>query len=104
MKQDTHPKYHDGATVECACGKKHKIGSTKEKINVEICSNCHPFYTGDEQLIDTAGRAEKFKQRRESAKKSQEDKSKKDGGKEEKEENKSKTEKMVEKANEKLNG
>ncbi|MBI2637341.1 MAG: 50S ribosomal protein L31 [Candidatus Sungbacteria bacterium] len=62
MKTDIHPKYFT-AKVHCACGNKFDVGSTKEKIEVEICSNCHPFYTGKEKLVDTAGRIEKFKKR-----------------------------------------
>ena len=64
MKQDIHPKYYDKATATCGCGKVFMIGSTMPEIQVEICSNCHPFYTGKEKLIDTAGKVEKFKQRR----------------------------------------
>lgn len=62
MKKNIHPKYYD-AQIECACGKKFNIGSTKEKMAVEICSNCHPFYTGKEKLVDAAGRVEKFRAR-----------------------------------------
>lgn len=64
MKKDIHPKYFPNATVTCACGKVFKIGGTAEKTEVEICSNCHPFYTGHEKLIDIAGRVEKFKAKR----------------------------------------
>lgn len=67
MKKEIHPKYHEKAHVHCACGNTFTIGSTSEKIEVEICSKCHPFYTGEEKLIDTAGRVEKFKTRREKA-------------------------------------
>lgn len=63
MKTDIHPKYHKNAEFICACGKTFKIGSTKEKVEIEICSGCHPFYTGKEKLVDTAGRIEKFKRR-----------------------------------------
>ncbi len=63
MKKDIHPKYYDKATVHCACGNTFTVGSTKPEINVEICEKCHPFYTGEEKLIDTAGRVEKFKTR-----------------------------------------
>ena len=63
MKTDIHPKYYPNATVVCACGNTFTIGSTKEKIEVEICSNCHPFFTGTEKIIDSAGRVEKFKSR-----------------------------------------
>jgi len=64
MKQDIHPKYYPEAEVSCACGHTFTIGSTKEKISVEICYNCHPFYTGKEKLIDIAGKVEKFRTRR----------------------------------------
>jgi len=64
MKTDTHPKYHTDTKVSCACGNTFTIGSTQPEIQVEICSKCHPFYTGTENLIDTAGRVEKFKTRR----------------------------------------
>lgn len=63
MKADTHPTYYPKANVTCACGNVFTLGSTKEDIHVEICSSCHPFYTGTEKMLDTAGRAEKFKSR-----------------------------------------
>ncbi|MBI2482194.1 MAG: 50S ribosomal protein L31 [Candidatus Vogelbacteria bacterium] len=63
MKADIHPVYHAEAKVICACGNKFSIGSTKEKIEVEICSACHPFFTGLDKVMDTAGRVEKFKGR-----------------------------------------
>lgn len=62
MKKKIHPKYVE-ATVICGCGETFKTRSTKEKIVVEICSKCHPFYTGKEKLIDTAGMVEKFERR-----------------------------------------
>lgn len=62
MKTDTHPQYYQ-AKVECACGNKFIVGSTKEKLEVEICSKCHPFYTGGKKLLDTAGKVEKFRKR-----------------------------------------
>lgn len=67
MKKDIHPKYHDNAVIKCACGASYKVGSVKEKIDVEICAACHPFFTGKEKLIDIAGRVEKFKAKRELA-------------------------------------
>ncbi|AKM84102.1 TPA: 50S ribosomal protein L31 [Candidatus Campbellbacteria bacterium] len=70
MKKDIHPKYNSEASVICACGNKFTIGSTQDKIEVEICSACHPFYTGNEKVMDTAGRVDKFKKRVEAAKKS----------------------------------
>lgn len=62
MKQDIHPKYHQ-TKVECACGAVFEVGAAKDKMSVEICSHCHPFYTGKEKLIDAAGRVEKFRAR-----------------------------------------
>ena len=62
MKAKIHPKYHI-AKVTCACGNTWFVGSTQEKINVEICSACHPFFTGKQKLMDTAGRVEKFKRK-----------------------------------------
>lgn len=69
MQKDIHPKYFPEAKVSCACGAIFAVGSTLEKINIEICSNCHPFFTGNEKIMDTAGRVEKFKQRKAKAKK-----------------------------------
>ena len=59
MKTDIHPEYHE-ATVRCACGNEFTVGSTMKEIKVEICSNCHPFFTGKQKLVDTEGRVEKF--------------------------------------------
>jgi large subunit ribosomal protein L31 len=67
MKTETHPTYFPEAKVTCACGRSFTVGSTSEKIEVEICSNCHPFYTGNDKLMDTAGRVEKFKARKAAA-------------------------------------
>ena len=64
MKTEIHPTYFPNAKVTCACGRTFTLGSTKEKIEVEICSACHPFYTGNDKVMDTAGRVEKFKARR----------------------------------------
>ena len=63
MKKDIHPKYYANATATCACGAVFTVGSTEEKIDVEICSQCHPFFTGTDKVLDTAGRVEKFKSR-----------------------------------------
>ncbi len=63
MKTDTHPTYHTGSKVTCACGAAFTVGSTMETIDVEICSQCHPLFTGMEKIADTAGRIEKFKAR-----------------------------------------
>lgn len=70
MKKDTHPAYFADAQVICACGNSFNVGSTVKEIHVELCSNCHPFYTGKQKLVDTARRVEKFHER--SAKKSSE--------------------------------
>jgi len=62
MKLEIHPQYQE-ADVICACGNKFKVGSAKAELRVEICSACHPFYTGKEKIMDSAGRVEKFKRR-----------------------------------------
>jgi len=62
MKRDIHPKYQR-LTVVCACGNSWETRSTSPSIHVEICSKCHPFYTGKQKLIDTAGRVERFQRR-----------------------------------------
>ncbi len=62
MREGIHPEYKQ-TTIKCACGEVIAIGSTKEDITVEICSKCHPFYTGKQKLIDTGGRVEKFNKR-----------------------------------------
>lgn len=64
MQKELHPEYFPAAKVVCACGNKFTVGSTKPEIHVEICSNCHPFYTGEAKVLDAAGRVEKFKARR----------------------------------------
>ena len=61
MKKDIHPQYFPEAKATCACGNTFTVGSTKPELNVEICSACHPFYTGKEKLIDTAGRVDRFR-------------------------------------------
>lgn len=62
MRENIHPKY-DEAVLKCACGETFTTGSTKKSLHVEICSKCHPFYTGKQKLIDTGGRVEKFKKK-----------------------------------------
>lgn len=69
MKKDIHPKYYTNTKVTCSCGNSFEIGSTQEEISVEVCSACHPFYTGTQKLIDTAGRVDRFKARLEKAEK-----------------------------------
>ncbi|MDD4606897.1 MAG: 50S ribosomal protein L31 [Patescibacteria group bacterium] len=63
MKKDIHPQYYPQAQFICACGNNWQAGSTQEKVEVEICSACHPFYTGQQKLVDTQGRVDKFKRR-----------------------------------------
>ena len=63
MAKDIHPEYFPKAKVTCACGHSFVVGATKPEIKVEICSKCHPFFTGEKKLLDTAGRVEKFKTR-----------------------------------------
>lgn len=63
MKKDIHPKYYPNARVQCACGNTFSVGSTKEYIEVEICSACHPFYTGKEKNVDMVGQVQKFRKR-----------------------------------------
>jgi len=62
MKKDIHPPYYL-ATVTCACGNTFQTGSTEETIRLEICSACHPFFTGKQKFVDTAGRVERFKRK-----------------------------------------
>jgi large subunit ribosomal protein L31 len=62
MKTDIHPKFED-TVIKCACGNILEVGSTKKDISVEICSQCHPFFTGKQKLVDTAGRIERFRKK-----------------------------------------
>lgn len=63
MKKDIHPKYYPNCQVKCSCGKTYVIGSTKEYMEVEICSACHPFYTGKAKLVNAMGRIDKFRKK-----------------------------------------
>jgi large subunit ribosomal protein L31 len=63
MKEKIHPKFYEDAQVVCSCGNTFTTGSTKKSLRVELCSKCHPFFTGERRMMDTAGRVEKFKQR-----------------------------------------
>jgi large subunit ribosomal protein L31 len=63
MKDKIHPKYYTDTVVTCSCGNTFTIGSTRKTLKVELCSKCHPFYTGEHRMVDTAGRVERFKQR-----------------------------------------
>lgn len=64
MKKDIHPKYDTKTKATCACGAVFLVGSTMPSIAMEICSQCHPFYTGNEKIMDTAGRVERFNKRK----------------------------------------
>jgi len=63
MKPDIHPKYYPEATVICSCGQTYTTGSTKPELRVEICNQCHPFYTGEQRIVDTEGRVDRLKRR-----------------------------------------
>ncbi len=62
MKKEIHPDYHE-TVISCSCGNVIKTGSTRKDVKVEICSACHPFFTGKQKIVDTAGRVEKFKRK-----------------------------------------
>lgn len=68
MKKDIHPPYFKDAKVHCACGNEFIIGSTRKELSIDICAKCHPYYTGKQQLVDTAGRVERFRSRTTKAK------------------------------------
>jgi large subunit ribosomal protein L31 len=63
MKDKIHPKYYEDAEVICSCGNTFETGSTRKQLKVELCSKCHPFFSGERRVIDTAGRVERFKRR-----------------------------------------
>lgn len=63
MKEKLHPKYYEDAEVTCSCGNSFTTGSTQKKLKVEVCSACHPYYTGERRMLDTTGRVERFKKR-----------------------------------------
>lgn len=62
MKAEIHPQYHR-TTVTCSCGAVYHIGSTRENLKIEICGQCHPLYTGQQRMVDSGGRVERFKKR-----------------------------------------
>jgi len=85
MKNDIHPKYHEKLTVTCSCGAVLTTGATQENIDTEICSSCHPLYTGKKKTLDSTGRVDRFKkmaqkaeEKKNLAKKREEDKQKKE--------------------------
>ena len=63
MKAQIHPEYYPNAQVTCSCGNTFTTGSTKPMLRVEVCSRCHPFYTGEQRVVDTEGRIERLKRR-----------------------------------------
>jgi len=63
MKEKIHPRYYNDATVICSCGNTFTTGSTRKELKVELCSKCHPFFTGERRVLDTTGRVERFKKR-----------------------------------------
>jgi large subunit ribosomal protein L31 len=63
MKKDIHPTYYPEATVVCACGNTWKTGATEETVRTDVCSACHPFFTGEQRIVDTAGQVERFMRR-----------------------------------------
>jgi large subunit ribosomal protein L31 len=69
MKPDIHPEYYPDAVVTCACGNSWVTGSTKKEIRVDICSNCHPFFTGEQRIVDTEGQVDRFYKRLEARQK-----------------------------------
>lgn len=67
MKAEIHPIYHQDAVIRCLCGNETRTGSTLEELKTEVCSACHPFYTGTQRIIDTGGQVERFRRRAEKA-------------------------------------
>ena len=67
MKKAIHPAYYPESKAKCVCGAVFTVGSTQKELNLEICSQCHPFFTGNAKMMDTAGRVEKFKARKAAA-------------------------------------
>ena len=63
MKEKIHPNYYEDAVVTCSCGNSFTTGSTRKELKVEVCSACHPYYTGERRMLDTTGRVERFKKR-----------------------------------------
>ena len=63
MKTKIHPEYHPAATVTCSCGAIYITGATKPELRVEICNQCHPFYTGEQRIVDTEGRVDRLRRR-----------------------------------------
>lgn len=83
MKQKIHPKYNDEIKVTCVCGNEFTTGSTDQALDIEVCSACHPFYTGKQKFVGAAGRVDKFRQRVKAAEKKVQKESKKNDVKKE---------------------
>lgn len=81
MKTDIHPTYHKDAKTTCSCGAKFTFGGTVEEIHVDVCSQCHPFYTGKQKLVDTAGRVDRFQAKINAAAEKKAEKEERDAGK-----------------------
>lgn len=71
MKEKIHPTYYTDAKVTCSCGNTFTTGSTRQTLRVELCNKCHPFFTGEQKIIDTAGRVERFNKKYKREKKEQ---------------------------------
>lgn len=67
MKEDIHPTYYPEATVICSCGNTFTVGATKEVIHTDVCSDCHPFFTGEQRIVDSAGQVDRFMRRLQAA-------------------------------------
>jgi large subunit ribosomal protein L31 len=80
MKANTHPTYYNDAKVVCSCGNTFTTGATVPEIHVELCNNCHPFYTGQQRFVDTASRIDKFRKKLDVAKTAPKKKAKKETG------------------------
>ena len=63
MKSEIHPKYFPNAVITCSCGEKWTLGSTKSELSVELCSKCHPYFTGEQRIVDTEGRVDRIRRR-----------------------------------------
>ncbi len=63
MKEKIHPEYYDECQVTCSCGNVFALGATQSKIKIEVCSKCHPFFSGEQRIVDTAGQVERFRKR-----------------------------------------
>ncbi len=63
MKEKIHPKYYEDCQVTCSCGNTFSLGATQQSLKIEVCSKCHPFFSGEQRIVDTAGQVERFKKR-----------------------------------------